>query len=102
MSKNYFFTEVQVSNTEFPSKSTIELPNTMTHIMIVHDGDTDSNTHIEWSFGGTEEKPLDGILKPRCDGPWVADGINVSKIWLRKKGDTNPNVRVWAWRRGGG
>ena len=102
MSNNYFYDEIEVTNDAFQSKETRKFPTTMTHMIIVHDGDTDSNTTIEWSFCG-KPHPLHGRLKPRCDGPIAFDGLNVSKIWLKKTGTESPTkVRIWAWRRGGG
>lgn len=99
---NYFYNEIAIANADFLSQETFKFPTTMTHMIIVNEGSTNANVIVEWSFCPAPH-PLHGRLKPRFDGPLSFDGLNVSKIWLRRTGTgLDPIVRVWAWRRGGG
>lgn len=101
--RNFFFKEITVTVEDYPSSSQIKFPTTMTHIILVNDGDVNLNDKIFFKFIANPPNTIDGILKARCDGPIVFDGVSISKIWLKKAaGAADTVIRVWAWRRSGG
>lgn len=91
--RNFFYKKLTVGAMgSFPNTAQIIIPFSATHLIIANDS---TNNGIAFSF-----------LRPDVDGelfeknaPITFDGINVSKIWLKKISATpNPQVRIWAWR----
>lgn len=90
---NFFYKRVEVGD-QYPSKAQIEIPFTAQRIVISNES---QQTDIAFSFNGSE---LHGELFKK-DTPLVMDGVEQTKIWIKKinEGAALPQVRVWAWRK---
>jgi len=94
--RNFFYTELDVSVTAFPSTAQIKFPFQATRVIIAMNGKAD----LHFSF----QKPnIDGRLVPD-DAPLAMDGLSEGRLWFKKVavGPAVLAIRVWAWRGGVG
>lgn len=76
----------------FPSEAQIKLPFLASKLIIANDSSMET---VIFSFNGST---VHGDLFD-SDSPIVFEDLNVSKIWFRRAGAKDADIRVWAWRR---
>lgn len=92
MAKGFFFTEKEVSVTDFTDEPDIKFGFQATHVIITND----TKNILFFSF----LKPdLDGKLYEK-DGPLALDGLAEGRMWLKAEANKPTKVRIWAWVRG--
>ena len=81
----------------FPSDAQFKFPFLATRVMIAA-RNLKAQEIISFSYNGVD---LDGEIFPD-DTPIAFDGLQQGKLWFKSNLQQNAQIRMWAWRGGGG
>lgn len=92
---DFYYKRLTISATAFPDEQQVHFPFSANHVIISSDSD---QLYVKFSFLPPN---LDGELFKK-EQPIVFDGVHINRIWFSREANNKPNpeVRVWAWKKG--